>query len=123
MTLTLNREHEQLAGCNTEMFSDENFDKIQSIMYEHTFPAGAHLFWEGDPADKLYYVRSGSVCLTKMTDDGKDLCLYYFRAGDLFGEFDHSNPKVCTFTAEVLASFNGKTWKFSSGSTVIWRSS
>jgi CRP/FNR family transcriptional regulator, cyclic AMP receptor protein len=87
---------------NTLSFSKESFQKLELIMYKQKFEKESYLYWEGDTADKLYYLVSGTVRLTKMTDDGKDLSLYYFQPGDLFGEMDRSKDQVCTFSAEAL---------------------
>ncbi|WP_110943554.1 Crp/Fnr family transcriptional regulator [Virgibacillus senegalensis] len=95
-------KREQPSG-NTWQFSPESFSKIKGIMYEHVFTAGSTLFWEGDEAEKLYYLEKGSIRLTKTADDGKDLCLYYFRDGDLFGELQYPGQQgKMSYTAEVL---------------------
>lgn len=95
--------YESQKSHNTVTFSSENFLKLKGIMYEHYVPKGSCVFWEGDPADKLYYLQSGAVRLKKMTDDGKDLALYYFREDDLFGEFDQTSNGLCTFSAEAIS--------------------
>jgi CRP-like cAMP-binding protein len=46
-----------------------------------TFPAGATVFSEGDPGDRLYVIRSGSVSLTA---EGRPL--ETLSEGGLFGE-------------------------------------
>ncbi|WP_051390517.1 Crp/Fnr family transcriptional regulator [Sediminibacillus terrae] len=95
-------KQEQAVG-NTWQFTKESFEKIQGIMYQHVFPAGTTLFWEGDEAEKLYFLESGSVRLVKTADDGKDLCLYYFHEGDLFGEIQYPGQEgQMSYTAEVL---------------------
>jgi CRP/FNR family transcriptional regulator, cyclic AMP receptor protein len=93
--------YEDLKSHNTVTFSEESFLKLKGIMYEHFIQKGSRVFLEGDPADKIYYLKSGAVRLKKVTNDGKDLSLYYYREGDLFGEFDQTSNKVCTFSAET----------------------
>lgn len=88
---------------NTISFTDESLAHLKSIMYEHHIPKGTNIFWEGDRADKLYYLKEGSVKLLKSADDGKDLVLYYFREGDFFGETESFSNEVCGFTAEALS--------------------
>ncbi len=87
---------------NTSGLSDENFAHLENIMYAYNMAAGSHLYWEGDTADKLYYIKQGRIKITKSTDDGKQLILYLFREGDLFGQFDGSGHAVHTFNAEVM---------------------
>jgi CRP/FNR family cyclic AMP-dependent transcriptional regulator len=71
---------------NTGIFSKDNFSKIGDIMYNNKVEAGTYLFWDGEKAEKLYYVQQGKVKITKSTDDGREFVLYLFQEGDLFGE-------------------------------------
>jgi CRP/FNR family transcriptional regulator, cyclic AMP receptor protein len=47
---------------------------------------GAYLFFQGDPADALYVVRSGSFALLLSSPDGRELVINEMRYGDCFGE-------------------------------------
>ncbi|GAA0324840.1 fumarate/nitrate reduction transcriptional regulator Fnr [Bacillus carboniphilus] len=87
---------------NTFYFSESSFEKITDIMYMEEFEQGARIFWEGDPVQKLFYVKEGSVQLSKLNDEGKDLTLYHYFPGDLFGEFSPSDNQISTFTAQAL---------------------
>jgi CRP/FNR family cyclic AMP-dependent transcriptional regulator len=86
----------------TAIFSPENIAKLKSIMYTKTVKADSYLFWDGDPADYLYYVRSGRVKLTKTTDQGNKITLYLHYAGDMFGQIDPFLQSAQTFNAEVI---------------------
>nr|WP_246096657.1 Crp/Fnr family transcriptional regulator [Paenibacillus sinopodophylli] len=83
------------------LFSQANFDKLKSIMYPKQARKGEHLFWQGDTADKLYYVIKGRVRITKMSELGKSFVLYLHQAGDLFGQIDPFQDSVQAFSAEV----------------------
>lgn len=83
-------------------FSTENIEKLQDIMYPMTAIAGTHLFWEGDIAGKLYYIRSGRVKLRKSTDKGKDFILSLMEKGDLAGEYGGYGQLFHSFSAEVF---------------------
>ncbi|HEX7057828.1 MAG TPA: Crp/Fnr family transcriptional regulator [Bacilli bacterium] len=87
---------------NTCIFSLENFSRLTEIMYEYKVAENSYLFWEGDKADKLYYIKHGRVKVTKATDDGKQLILYMFQDGDMFGQFDGIAQNQHTFNAEVI---------------------
>lgn len=93
-----------LAGKgNTTSFSQDSFMRLSSIMKDQTFSRKSYLFWEGDLSDKLFFVKSGCVKITKSTDEGKELTLYIYQAGDLIC---HANPlekATHGFTAEVKA--------------------
>ena len=49
-------------------------------------PRGSYLFLQGDPADALYVVRSGSVAILLSSPDGRELVINQMRPGDFFGE-------------------------------------
>ncbi|MEX2462349.1 MAG: Crp/Fnr family transcriptional regulator [Paenibacillaceae bacterium] len=87
------------AGETADFFGEENFNRIQGIMYPKQIARGAFLFWEGDLADKLYYIRSGQIHLTKSTAEGKDLILSILQKGDLIGEIDGSEETLHSFSA------------------------
>ncbi|MDF2936679.1 MAG: Crp/Fnr family transcriptional regulator [Paenibacillaceae bacterium] len=65
----------------------ENVSRLENIMYPQNAPEGSHVFWEGDKAEKLFYIRKGQVKITKSTEDGKELILNILQKGDFFGEF------------------------------------
>lgn len=87
---------------NTSLISERTLEKLKEIMYDRTVCAGSNLFLEGDPADKLYFIKKGSVKVFKIADDGKDLTLYYFGPGDLVGEMECCAVNKCTFNAVTL---------------------
>ncbi|KIL41677.1 regulatory protein [Gordoniibacillus kamchatkensis] len=87
---------------NTICFSEGNLSKLKEIMYVSNISAGAHLYWEGDRADKLYFLHKGRVRITKSTDDGKQLIIYMHQAGDLFGQVDPVQESIHSFGAEVI---------------------
>jgi CRP-like cAMP-binding protein len=100
ITMTYDTSTEQLYN-NTSVFTPDNLAKLKSISYEHTATAGSYLYWEGDQADKLYYMIEGQVRVTKSTDDGKQLTLYMYQNGDLFGQLDSLKASTHSFNAEV----------------------
>jgi len=87
---------------NTGFFSADSLTKLQQIMYEMKIAAGAHLFWEGDPADKLYFIKKGRVKITKSSDEGRQFVLYMYQAGDMFGQFDPFQQSLHIFKAEAM---------------------
>jgi CRP/FNR family transcriptional regulator len=83
------------------VLSPDSFEKLKSIMYEKTFEKGAVLYWEGDPADKLYFIKSGFVRITKTTEAGRSITFYLHRSGDLFGQIDPYPDSRHIFNAEA----------------------
>lgn len=46
-----------------------------------------HTVWEpGDPANSVFFVRSGIIKLSKTSDEGRELTLHFFTRDQLFGE-------------------------------------
>lgn len=101
------RSHEKPAYGIGAFFSDEHFAELKKIMYPKKAAAGSYLFWEGDPADYLYYVISGTIKLVKTTDDGKDMITSIMQAGDLIMEADgkadskHQSNAIVMKDAEI----------------------
>lgn len=88
--------------CNISCFSEQNQEHLNNLAKDRTYPEGSHLFWEGDTADKLFLLKSGRVKITKSTDEGKELILYMYQAGDLVGQVDPFHSTKHSFTAEVI---------------------
>jgi CRP/FNR family transcriptional regulator len=86
---------------NTDCLSPEHMVKLKQIMYDYNAPAGTHLYWEGDRTDKLFYIKRGRVKITKATDDGKQLIMYMFQTGDMFGELETFHTATHNFNAET----------------------
>ena len=61
-------------------------DEIASSATRKTVGAGEILFQKGDPADALWGVLSGRIVIEVGTDDGKQMVLGAFEAGEVFGE-------------------------------------
>lgn len=84
-----------------QVISAESLDKLKSIMYTKQVEKGSYLFWEGDPADKLYFVISGRIRTTKTSDSGRSFTMYLHQQGDLFGQLDPFQDSAHGFSAEV----------------------
>lgn len=64
-----------------------------SVLRTHLQPArvvslrpGAVLFREGEPADRLYFIESGSVKLSRLSEVGREAIVALLTAGDFLGE-------------------------------------
>lgn len=88
--------------------SDAQQKAVAMIAHEATLKAGSTLFREGQPADTLYLLMSGSVslCLTTTVDEVQPrLCLHVsdINPGDPFGISSLLGGQSHTATAEVAA--------------------
>jgi CRP/FNR family transcriptional regulator len=86
---------------NSSLFSSDNFHKLSGMMSRVKVPSSTNLFWEGDRADKLYFLFQGNAKATKSTKDGKEVVFYLFHEGDLFG--------LCEMYSDAKLSFSAVT--------------
>lgn len=61
-------------------------DRFLAHCHRRRYPSRTEVFRPGDPASSLYYVVSGSVSIITEEDDGRELVLGYFGAGEFVGE-------------------------------------
>lgn len=92
----------QHVPIDTTILSKDSFNKLDSIMYKRSYDKGSCLFWEGDAADKLYFMIKGRIRAAKSTDSGRSLTLYLHQEGDLIGQMDPFRDSVHSFRAEVI---------------------
>ncbi|RPI22220.1 MAG: Crp/Fnr family transcriptional regulator, partial [Acidobacteria bacterium] len=50
------------------------------------YGANRNIFWEGDPADSLFFLKQGKVKLTVTSQQGKEAIIAILDRGDFFGE-------------------------------------
>lgn len=58
---------------------------IGRLVVESTYEAGYYIFFQGDPAHRLYVVQAGEVKLIKHSESGQDIILQVFGPGEVFG--------------------------------------
>lgn len=96
---------------NTELLSpngigqymtEEQFKCLQDIMQIRKISKSSYLFWEGDKADRLYYIISGQVKLLKSTEEGKDLIISILQHGDFTAQFNGLKNTQYGYSAETM---------------------
>jgi CRP-like cAMP-binding protein len=65
--------------------SDDALDELASIARCHDYPKNNILFYQGDPPGYAYLVVDGSVKITLMNEEGKEVVLTLVRPGGVFG--------------------------------------
>jgi len=105
------------------LLSEENFEKLQGIMYIRHFEKGSCLFWEGDAANHLYYIMEGRVRTTKSADNGRTLTLYLHQQGDLIGQMDPFQDSVHNFSAEVTEDVKAGVIQRKDLEVLLWQNS
>lgn len=66
--------------------SDQLLEDLAGGVSLRRYERGEVLFWEGEPCDGLYYMRSGSVKLFKTSPQGRELIIRVFEEGATFNE-------------------------------------
>jgi len=78
-------------------------EELRRLGARRRFPAGAALFFEGDPAHEALILLSGAVKVSVGSADGKEIVLEVFEAGALLGELSvlDGKPRSATVTTLV----------------------
>jgi CRP/FNR family transcriptional regulator len=66
-------------------FSAADIGNIEPYFQEYKFEKNQYLFWEGDPANKMYVIKSGRVRLLKTSASGKEMVLEVMVPGQICG--------------------------------------
>ena len=84
------------------------FDALDVNSLSHLRCAqGEHVFRQGDQTKGIFFLNSGNVCLTRVTESGSAVTIHSVRAGDMFAEAslysDHYHcDAVCSAPSEVV---------------------
>lgn len=66
-------------------FTPSDIANIEPYFQECRFEKSQYLFWEGDPAKKMYVIKTGRVRLLKTSAAGKDMVLEVMVPGQICG--------------------------------------
>jgi CRP-like cAMP-binding protein/Fe-S-cluster-containing hydrogenase component 2 len=88
--------------CIGLSLDEEELNDVASHAILKSFEAGEELFHEGDDADGLYLIQSGSVTVSRMIA-GREVVLFYVAAGNYVGEMSlvSGEPRYATVRAAV----------------------
>lgn len=86
--------------------SDEELTQIGKIVKDKAFAKGTTVFLEGQPGDAIYFVKSGTVKLSKIAPDGRELIVHIFGPGNVFAEItlfhSHAYPVTCVVMEDTV---------------------
>jgi CRP-like cAMP-binding protein len=68
-----------------EKLAPSDITNIEPFFQEYKFERNQYLFWEGDPANKMYVIKSGRVRLLKTSASGKEMVLEVMVPGQICG--------------------------------------
>lgn len=83
-------------------FEPGEINKVSEIIGVNSYPKHRILFMESDPGQTFYIVKSGSVKVYKMSEDGREKIFSVFTKGDFFGEMALLDAGTRSATAETL---------------------
>ena len=66
--------------------SDKELGYISDKMISRTFDSGSYIFLEDSDGEQCFFVVEGSVKVTRLSKDGKEVILAMMGLGDFFGE-------------------------------------
>lgn len=90
---------------HTKLFAaldEQAAESLERALVTHNLRKGKHLFQEGEPGDRLYFVISGKVKLHHASGDGRESLLMVLGPGDMFGELSLFDPGPRTSTATAV---------------------
>jgi CRP/FNR family transcriptional regulator, cyclic AMP receptor protein len=82
--------------------------KISALLQKCRYPKGNIIFAQGEPGDCLHIIAEGSVRISLLSPDGRELTICIYEPGTAFGEFSvlDGEPRSATATAlETVTSF------------------
>ncbi len=85
-----------------EGLSKVQLGEINSYFRESGFSQGERIYFEGDPANRLYAIATGRVKLTRVTQAGKTILLDILVPGEFFGSLAVDAYDEYPETAEAL---------------------
>ncbi len=88
--------------CIGLSLSEEDLNNLATHATLKSYAAGEELFHEGDEADGLYLIQSGSVTVSRMIG-GREVVLFYVAAGNYVGEMSlvSGEPRYGTVRAAI----------------------
>ncbi len=75
---------------------------LASVMQTDKVKKKSRVFTMGDKSDKIYVLKEGSMKLTRLSSDGRELTVDLLEPGDIFGELSIAGEEQRETCAEAL---------------------
>ncbi|MEK7214702.1 MAG: cyclic nucleotide-binding domain-containing protein [Chloroflexota bacterium] len=89
------------------VLSFEDLRALAASTEEFRFSAGAVIFQQADPGDRVYLIRAGRAKVVRHSSGGAELVLATLNPGDVFGELSVLDGKPRSATAVALEQVEG----------------
>lgn len=66
--------------------NEEELKKIADLAITKRYRKNMYIFLEGEPGTAFYFVKSGTIKLFQVLEDGREKILHFVREGDIFAE-------------------------------------
>lgn len=86
-----------------ENFSKGEMESLSKNVVESEIAKKQPIYLQGDPSEKLYFLKRGRVKITRLDESGKEITLTMLEPGEIFGElglFDESPRETNAVTME-----------------------
>jgi CRP/FNR family transcriptional regulator, nitrogen oxide reductase regulator len=110
--------------AKTSLFKDlipSDLEQVIKSARIHDIGVDEFYFFEGDPAEKVYVLKTGKVRLTQVTVEGQQVILRYIQPGDEFGIIAALSEINYPVTAEAVAACSSLTWDKATMQTLMHR--
>lgn len=92
-----------MAAKRTALFDFQGFiEKFSNGKTVLTFPKRKMIYSQGDAADAVFYVQSGKVKLTVVSQQGKEAVIAILERGAFFGESCLAGQNICPATVTTV---------------------
>ncbi|HZD24904.1 MAG TPA: cyclic nucleotide-binding domain-containing protein [Alphaproteobacteria bacterium] len=91
----------ELSVCSA--LSDAEISSLEAILSQAILAPGQTVFYEGDAAEHVYNITSGTVRLSKLLADGRRQVTGFLMPGDFLG---FASEDAYTYTAEAVGDVN-----------------
>lgn len=94
---------ESLKKINLFAFlNDEQLEQVAQLIIERSYKAGRIIFFENEPGEAVFFLKSGRIKITKADDDGREQILHFVNPGEMFAEVVLFGDSSYPATAEVI---------------------
>lgn len=73
---------------------EDALNKVSDLMQKRTYPKNKMILMEEDEGDTLFVIDTGSVKITRISEDGREVILSMLGEGDFFGEMSLLDGEV-----------------------------
>ena len=81
---------------------DEQLEYVAQLIIDRFYKAGRIIFFENEPGEAVFFLKSGRIKVSKADDDGREQILHFVHPGEMFAEVVLFGDSTYPATAEVL---------------------